>query len=105
MTLPSKIKGTLHSIKSPFSLNFPITFSNFSNASTHSLAASVKSTPEIQHAIISSITWDGHQFLDNIREKSIWEATKIKAATLGSVSLPTLSELAKSYIAEKLGLN
>ncbi|WP_423748462.1 DUF2513 domain-containing protein [Bacillus cereus] len=51
------------------------------------------------------MTWDGHQFLDNIREKSIWEATKIKAATLGSVSLPTLSELAKSYIAEKLGLN
>ncbi|MEC2554832.1 DUF2513 domain-containing protein [Bacillus tropicus] len=69
------------------------------------IQATVKSTPEIQHAVISSITWNGHQFLDNIRETSIWEATKIRAAKLGSVSLPILSELAKSYITEKLGLN
>ncbi len=55
-------------------------------------------------AIINSITWNGHQFLDNIRDKSIWEKTKEKASVVGGVSLPILSELAKSYLAEKLGL-
>ncbi|PDZ06296.1 hypothetical protein CON03_08555 [Bacillus cereus] len=59
---------------------------------------------EGQDAIISSITWNGHQFLDNIRDKSIWEKTKEKASVVGGVSLPILSELAKSYLAEKLGL-
>lgn len=59
---------------------------------------------EGQDAIISSITWNGHQFLDNIRDKSIWEKTKEKASVVGGVSLPILSEIAKSYLAEKLGL-
>ncbi|PFJ14750.1 hypothetical protein COD67_07030 [Bacillus cereus] len=55
-------------------------------------------------AIINSITWNGHQFLDNIRDKTVWKKTKEKASILGSVSLPILSELAKAYISDMLGL-
>ncbi|MED1303684.1 hypothetical protein BK704_28820 [[Bacillus thuringiensis] serovar konkukian] len=55
-------------------------------------------------AFINHITWNGHQFLDNIRDKTVWEKTKEKASIVGSVSLPILSELAKTYIADMLGL-
>lgn len=66
--------------------------------------ASTQTYYEGQDAIISSITWNGHQFLDNIREKTVWEKTKEKASIVGSVSLPILSEIAKAYITDMLGL-
>ncbi|GIO42468.1 DUF2513 domain-containing protein [Paenibacillus apis] len=53
-----------------------------------------------------SITWDGHQFLDNIRDNSVWSGTKDKVfSAVSSVSLPILAEVAGSYIKSKLGLS
>lgn len=43
---------------------------------------------------ISDITWDGHQFLNTIRPKTIWNATKEKAKQFGGMSIGTLSMLA-----------
>jgi len=53
-------------------------------------------------AIVSRMTWDGHEFLDNARNDTVW--TKVKAivtAKGGSVSFEVLQamvvEAAKSY--------
>lgn len=40
---------------------------------------------------ITNITWDGHQFLNSIRSSKIWNATKIGAKKLGTVSISALS--------------
>lgn len=43
---------------------------------------------------IHNITWNGHQFLNNIRPKSIWDATKAGASKLGIMSISALNVLA-----------
>lgn len=57
------------------------------------------------HISISSLTYDGHNFLDAIRDKSVWMKTKDKASKLSSVSLPILFEIGTSILKEKLGLS
>ena len=53
---------------------------------------------------VDSISYQGHQFLDTIRDKNIWDETKSKASKFASISLPILQELASSFIKIKLGL-
>lgn len=43
---------------------------------------------------INNITWNGHQFLNTIRPKTVWEATKSGASKLGIMSMSALSTLA-----------
>lgn len=50
--------------------------------------------------IISDLTWDGHQFLDNIRPKQSWEKAKELAKNVGSVSVQILSEVAKKVASD-----
>ncbi|MDE1548511.1 DUF2513 domain-containing protein [Jeotgalibaca caeni] len=47
---------------------------------------------------INSITWDGHIYLDNIRDPRIWDKTKKAASKVVGVSLPLLGELAKGIL-------
>jgi len=47
---------------------------------------------------IQNITWNGHQFLNNIRPLSIWEATKIKAKQIGGMSIGALSMVSMSIV-------
>lgn len=54
--------------------------------------------------IVTDITYSGHQFLDTIRDQSIWESTKAKASKFASISIPILQELATSFLKDKLGL-
>lgn len=54
--------------------------------------------------IIKGLTWQGHQFLDNIREPDIWDKAKSKASVVGKVSIPILSQIASSVITKTLGL-
>lgn len=54
---------------------------------------------------VKSITYNGHQFLDSIRDNSIWKDAKNKASKLASVSLPILQQLAASLIKSSLGLS
>lgn len=42
---------------------------------------------------IHNITWNCHQFLNTIRPKSVWEATKTGAAKLGIMSMSALSTI------------
>lgn len=55
---------------------------------------------------ISGLTWNGHEFLDNIRDKTIWERTKKRLDDLGlvSVSMNILGEIAKAELKKYIGL-
>lgn len=44
--------------------------------------------------MIYSITWEGHQFLDTIRDEKVWRETKNVAKTFTSASLEILSKIA-----------
>lgn len=51
--------------------------------------------PEIH---IYSLTWEGHQFLDNIRDNKVWKETKTIAKSFSSVSVGMLSNIAAQVI-------
>ena len=51
---------------------------------------------------ISSITWEGHQFLDNIRESVVWKAANNKVKGFSSVSIGILAGVAQEYLKKKL---
>lgn len=65
----------------------------------------IKTLSDGQSAIVHSLTYSGHTFLDNIRDEGIWKEAKGKAAQVGSTSLGILADIAGSYIKQKLGLN
>lgn len=47
---------------------------------------------------VFDITWSGHEFLNNVRPQTIWEATKEKAGKLGGMSIKMLSFLSSTII-------
>ena len=62
---------------------------------------------EIQHNIAGSLTvlgltYDGHVFLDNIRDASVWKKTKAKISKFTSVSLPIIQNIAAQIIVDSL---
>lgn len=48
---------------------------------------------------VSSLTWNGHQFLDNIRDNTVWKKTKSILSKFTSVSLEITSQVASQVIA------
>jgi len=57
---------------------------NISNAADHKMII----------CEIENITWNGHQFLNNVRPKTVWDATKAGASKLGIMSINALSTIA-----------
>lgn len=54
---------------------------------------------------IGNMTYDGHQFLDSIRNANVWQSTKDKIANFGSdLSLSLISQVAMSVIKSQLNL-
>ena len=43
---------------------------------------------------ISSLSWTGHAYLDNIRDNTVWDKTKAAIGKLSSVSFPILIQKA-----------
>jgi hypothetical protein len=54
--------------------------------------------------IISRLTWQGHEFLDNIRDKNIWHATKERVKGLPGVALKIVAAIAEAEVKKRLGL-
>lgn len=52
----------------------------------------------------SGLTWNGHLFLDNIRDSKVWRETKEKVSILKSVSVTMLSSIGSQIVAKMLGL-
>jgi hypothetical protein len=67
------------------------TIANWNMSSSHIIA-------------VESITYQGHQYIDSIRDDNIWKEAKSKFSKLASVSLPVIQELATSIAKSKLGL-
>ena len=47
---------------------------------------------------VKNITWEGHTFLDNIRDPEIWKDTKTVVSHLKSVSIGMLSEISTTIL-------
>lgn len=54
--------------------------------------------------VVADLTWDGHEFLDNIRDNHVWKETKAISSKVASASLSVLADVAKGYISRTLGL-
>lgn len=48
----------------------------------------------LQNARIIGLTWEGHIFLDNIRNDTIWNAVKEKSKKIGKVSIAAMASAA-----------
>ena len=57
---------------------------------------------------ISDLTYSGHEFLNTVRPKSVWEKTKSAVESIGGASLPVILDAAKdlsvSLLLSKLNL-
>ena len=57
---------------------------------------------------IDSITWEGHMFLDSIRDDGLWSEIKSKIGNTAKVSISIISkvatELGVTFLKNKLGL-
>lgn len=51
---------------------------------------------------IIDITYEGHQFLASIRNKSVWEDIKASALAIGSFSIPIIQQIAASYFSSRI---
>lgn len=49
--------------------------------------------------MVQDLTWEGHQFLDNIRDPKVWTETKSKLSKFMSTSLSVAADVASQVIA------
>lgn len=63
---------------------------------------------KISYLDIDSITYEGHMFLESIRDDDLWNEIKNRLGSATKVSISIISkiiiELGSAYIKEKLGL-
>lgn len=57
---------------------------------------------EIHNFYVTSLTWDGHQFLDNIRDDGVWKKSKDIANKFSSISVSMLSNIASNVISQMI---
>jgi hypothetical protein len=60
------------------------------------------SSMDARDIIVLRLTWEGHEYLDNIRDPEIWAGAKSGAQGLGGFSLEILGALAKGLIKKKI---
>lgn len=53
---------------------------------------------------VKNMTWEGHQFLDTIRNDQVWKSTKDHLKKFGSFSIPVIQQLATSISKKILDL-
>ena len=54
---------------------------------------------------ISKLTWEGHEFVDNIHDPGIWAGVKERIKGLPSVAITVVAELALAEMKKRLHLN
>lgn len=54
---------------------------------------------------ISSITYSGHEYLDNIRNPKVWRKVKSVLDKAGAITLPLISQAAQMLIGSQLTVN
>jgi hypothetical protein len=48
------------------------------------------------------LSWEGHDFLDAVRDSKIWEKTKSGAAAAGGFTMELLRDLAKGFVRKQI---
>lgn len=48
------------------------------------------------------LTWEGHDFVDAVRDNDIWKKTRLGASAAGGFSVDLLKDLAKGFIKKKI---
>lgn len=66
--------------------------------------ANYKNKPKPMWMTPGNLTYEGHKFLDNVRDDGVWKNTKATVAKIGNASLSIMSTVAANYISNKLGL-
>jgi hypothetical protein len=61
-------------------------------------------TMDAESTPISRLTWDGHEFADNIKDMSIWKRVKARIDGLPGVAVKVIAAVAESEIKKHLGL-
>lgn len=51
---------------------------------------------------VTRMTWEGHEFLDAVRDKDVWEKTKSQLAKVGSIGIEGVKAIAKAYVSSKI---
>lgn len=60
---------------------------------------------DLGHILIFSVTWKGHEFLDAVRDDTIWKKTKDKVASSGvTATVEILTQVATGFVKQMLGL-
>lgn len=54
---------------------------------------------------ISSLTFDGHKYLDNIKDPKVWSETKKISSRVAGVSIDIMSQIASNVIIKTLNLD
>ncbi len=52
--------------------------------------------------LVYRVTWQGHDFLDSVRDDEIWKMTKDGAMNAGGFSVDLLKAIAKGYLKKKI---
>ena len=56
-------------------------------------------------AEVTSLTWEGHDFLDAVKNENVWNKSKEKLKKVGSASLSVVKDVAVSVLKKELGLD
>lgn len=59
---------------------------------------------DFSYYFVSTLTYDGHVFLDTIRDPKVWAKTKEVTSKLASVSIPLMAEIGSKYLKNLLYL-
>ncbi|EAF6236000.1 DUF2513 domain-containing protein [Listeria monocytogenes] len=55
--------------------------------------------------VISGLTFNGHKYLDNIRDPKVWSETKKISSKVTGISIDIMSQIASQVILKMLNLN
>jgi hypothetical protein len=69
-----------------------------SGITTPGLGAPVPSDVRFRLPRFNGLRWQGHEFLDDVRDPKTWEATQKKFSKVGNVSLQVALEIARAYL-------
>lgn len=67
-------------------------------------AKPLKDLSGFREFMIFRITSKGYDFLDTLRNDTVWNDVKEKASVVGGFTISLLTDLGKSYIKSKLGI-
>ncbi|WP_161495833.1 DUF2513 domain-containing protein [Bradyrhizobium japonicum] len=62
--------------------------------------------PDLVHVVYSvrRLTYKGHEFVETVRDATIWRKVKEKAKVAGAVTLPALMQVGAAFIKSQIGL-